>query len=171
MKYKHSYIPTIIVSFVFYFSTIICSFIFADLINKKVSQVEKGIFVFIVLVSIIIVIAFIIDVIIRMFSKEHLFMDDDVVEYKKDKCLLANIKFIEYYIGSIGRTSHTDANITMYFENNKIIRFTNPSFKLIFKLKKIVSKEGFRITGIKSIVLHNLITFIIIFILGLFKVL
>ena len=171
MKYKHSYIPTIIISFVFYFFTIICSFIFVDLINKKVSQVEKGIFVFIVLVSIIIVIAFIIDVIIRMFSKEYLFMDDDIVEYKKDKCLIANIKFIEYYIGSIGRMSHNDANITMYFENNKIIRFTNPSFKLIFKLKKIVSKEGFRITGIKSIVLLNLITFIIILILGLFNVL
>lgn len=162
MIYKKSYTGMFLFNFGLYFISLLIGLSILYFIEVGNSPIYNFLIAAAAMIGIVLLVGIIIDFILSIFSKDKIYMDNEYIEYKNDKYFVSHIKFVEFYIGSIGKTMHEDANVTIYFENEKIIRFKNPPLKLIIKLRKITGKKWFRIIGLKKLFFIYIITVLVL---------
>ena len=104
MIYKKSYTGMFLFNFGLYFISLLIGLSILYFIEVGNLPIYNMLIAATAMIGIVFLIGIIIDFILSIFSKDKIYMDNEYIEYKNDKYFVSHIKFVEFYIGSIGKT-------------------------------------------------------------------
>lgn len=141
-KFKPAYGMAVIFSFIqiyYYFAIAMIPAVIIMSI-KAGEKVWNNLFnllmITIIMIILFCIIPIIINLISKIFSKEHVKIEDDVLYYKGDKINLREVKKLSWYLGEMSRSSVSACALCIIMNDGDFLTINRPSIILIHYLKR-----------------------------------